>query len=100
MIWLSPIVSKQCPSALAVVSWLGKATSSSGAVHSFAHPGSQRKHCTIPHIYSQIFKDPSVGMQTGAATVENGMEFSQKTKNGTAFDPAILLLGIYPKNLE
>ena len=26
-----------------------------------------------------------VGMQTGAATVENGMEFSQKTKDGTAF---------------
>ena len=31
--------------------------------------------------------DPStmlVGMQTGAATVENSMEFPQKTKNGTA----------------
>ena len=26
-----------------------------------------------------------VGMQTGAATVENIMEFPQKTKNGTAF---------------
>ena len=26
-----------------------------------------------------------VGMQTGAATVENHMEFPQKTKNGTAF---------------
>ena len=26
-----------------------------------------------------------MGMQTGAATVENSMEFSQKTKNGTAF---------------
>ena len=26
-------------------------------------------------------------MQTGAATVENGMEFPQKTKNGTAFSP-------------
>ena len=26
-----------------------------------------------------------VGMQTGAATVENRMEFCQKTKNGTAF---------------
>ena len=45
-----------------------------------------------------------VGMQTGAATVENlrkpQMEFPQKTKKGTAFDPAIPLLGIYPKNLE
>ena len=36
-----------------------------------------------------------VGMQTGAATVENSMEFPQKT---TAFDLAIPLLGIYPKN--
>ena len=26
-----------------------------------------------------------VGMQTGAATVENSWEFPQKTKNGTAF---------------
>ena len=26
-----------------------------------------------------------VGMQTGAATVENSMDFPQKTKNGTAF---------------
>ena len=25
-----------------------------------------------------------VGMQTGVATVENSMEFPQKTKNGTA----------------
>ena len=32
--------------------------------------------------------DPSallVGVQTGAATVENSMEFPQKTKHGTAF---------------
>ena len=28
-----------------------------------------------------------VGMQTGIATVENSMEFPQKTKNGTAFWP-------------
>ena len=26
-----------------------------------------------------------VGMQTGAATLENSMEFPQKTKNGTDF---------------
>ena len=26
-----------------------------------------------------------MGMQTGAATVENNMEFPQKIKNGTAF---------------
>ena len=26
-----------------------------------------------------------VGLQTGAATMENNMEFPQKTKHGTAF---------------
>ena len=41
-----------------------------------------------------------VGMQTGAATVENSMQFPQKMKNGTAFDPGIPLLGLYPKNPE
>ena len=47
--------------------------------------------------------DPSallVGMQTVAATVENSMEFPQKTKNGTAFDLEILLLGLYPESPE
>ena len=28
-----------------------------------------------------------VGLQTGAATVENSMDFPQKTKSGTAFWP-------------
>ena len=41
-----------------------------------------------------------LGLQTGAATVENSMEFPQKTKNGTAFDLAIPLLELYPKNPE
>ena len=41
-----------------------------------------------------------VGMQSGAATVENSKEFPYKTKNRTAFDPAILLLGSYPKSPE
>ena len=41
-----------------------------------------------------------VGMQTGAATVENSMEFPQKIKMELPFDPAIPLLGIYPKNPE
>ena len=40
-----------------------------------------------------------VGMQTGASSVENSMEYPQKTKNGT-FDMAIPLLGLYPKNPE
>ena len=41
-----------------------------------------------------------VGMQTGEATVEDSMEFPQKTKNGSVFDPVILLLGVYLKNPE
>ena len=39
-----------------------------------------------------------VGMQAGAATVENSMEVPQKTKNRTTYDPAIALLGIYPRD--
>ena len=41
-----------------------------------------------------------VGMQTGEATVENSMEFPQKTKMELPFDLAIPLLGLYPKNSE
>ena len=41
-----------------------------------------------------------VGMQTGAATVENTMEFPQKTKNGTAFDLEIPLLRLFSKKPE
>ena len=41
-----------------------------------------------------------VGMQTGAAIVENSMEFPQKLKMELPFDPAIPPLGLYPKNLE
>ena len=37
-----------------------------------------------------------VGMQTGTATVENSMEFPQKTKNGTAFWPGNSAAGIIP----
>ena len=40
-----------------------------------------------------------VGMQTGAATMENSVEIPQKTKNGP-YDPPIPLLGIYPKKLK
>ena len=47
-------------------------------------------------------RNPSalLGIQTGAATVKNSMEFPQKTKNGTAFDPAILLLELHSKSPE
>ena len=41
-----------------------------------------------------------VGLHTGSATLENTMEFPQKTKNGSAFGPAIPVLGLYPKNSE
>ena len=34
-----------------------------------------------------------VGMQTGAATVENSMEVPQKVKNWATLDPTIALLG-------
>ena len=39
-----------------------------------------------------------VEMQTGAATLENSMEVPQKTKNRTTLNPAIALLGIYPRD--
>ena len=41
-----------------------------------------------------------VGMQTGEATVENSMNFLRKLKMELPFDPAIPLLGLYPKNPE
>ena len=41
-----------------------------------------------------------VGMQTTAATVENSWNFLRKLKMELPFDPAIPLLGLYPKNPE
>ena len=41
-----------------------------------------------------------VGMQTGAATVKTAQNFLKKLKIELPFDPAILLLGLYPKNPE
>ena len=41
-----------------------------------------------------------VGMQTGATTMENSMNFLRKLKMDLPFEPAILLLGLYPKNPE
>ena len=41
-----------------------------------------------------------VGVQTGAATMENSMESPQKSRIELPYDPAIPLLGIYPKNLK
>ena len=41
-----------------------------------------------------------VGMQTGAATVQSSMELPQNLKMEKPHDPAIQLLGIYPKKAE
>ena len=41
-----------------------------------------------------------VGMQTGAVTLENSMEIPQKIKNRGPYNPAIALLGIYPKDTK
>ena len=41
-----------------------------------------------------------LGMQAGAATLENSMEVPQKTKNRIPYDPAIALLGIYPRDTD
>ena len=40
-----------------------------------------------------------MGMQTGAAALENSVEVPQKIKNrDLPYDPAIALLGIYPRD--
>ena len=39
-----------------------------------------------------------VGMQTGAAALENSVEFPQKLKMDLPYDPAVALLGIYPRD--
>ena len=41
-----------------------------------------------------------VGMQPGEATVETVWNFLKKLKMELPFDPAILLLRLYPKNPE
>ena len=38
-----------------------------------------------------------VGMQTGTATLENSVEVPKKLKIELPYDPAIALLGIYPR---
>ena len=37
-------------------------------------------------------------MQTGAASLENSIEVPQKVKHRATLDPAVELLGIYPKD--
>ena len=41
-----------------------------------------------------------VGMQTGAAALGNSVEVPQKIKRELLYDPAIALLGIYPKDTK
>ena len=41
-----------------------------------------------------------MGMQTGAASMENSMNFLRKLKMELPFDLVIPLLGLYPKNPE
>ena len=39
-----------------------------------------------------------VGMQIGAAALESSVEVPQKIKRDLPYDPAIALLGIYPRD--
>jgi hypothetical protein len=41
-----------------------------------------------------------VGLQISTTTMESSMERPQKTKDRTAYDPVIPLLGIYPKECK
>jgi len=41
-----------------------------------------------------------LGMQTSAATLENGMEVPQNLKIELPYDPAIILLAIHPKDTK
>ena len=41
-----------------------------------------------------------MGMQVGAASLDNSVEIPQEIKNRTSYDPAIALLGIYPKDTD
>ena len=39
-----------------------------------------------------------VGTRAGTTTLENSMDVPQKVENRATFNPAIALLGIYPKD--
>ena len=41
-----------------------------------------------------------VGMQIGAAAMENSMKVPQKLKMKLPYDPAFPLLGVYPQKLK
>ena len=48
----------------------------------------------------RIFFALLLAMQAGEATLENSMEAPQKLKIELPYDPAIALLGIYPKDTK
>ena len=41
-----------------------------------------------------------VGIQVGAATLENSVEVPKKLKMELPYDPAITILGVYPKDTD
>ena len=54
------------------------------------HQNGHHKQSNKQQVLERVWRkgNPSallVGLQTGTTTVENSMEFPQKTKNGTAF---------------
>ena len=74
---------------------LGQPERNEGEVKSIGHQGFVFKNEQAQHkqIHKQMLERMQrkgnssallVGMQTGEATVQNSMEFPQKTKNGTA----------------
>ena len=75
---------KRCSVSLAIREMQIKTTMASQNGH--------YKQINKQHVLERMWRkgNPSallVGMQTGAATMSNSMEFPQKTTNGTAFWP-------------
>ena len=65
-------------------------------------PTTQEQHVLLRMWIKQNLLALLVGVQTGAATVENimGAGLLKILKLGLSYDPAIVLLNIYPKNTK